>query len=345
MFRASLHNKLMPQTLKSRWRFVWYPIVALALANVAYQFMASAHHTAVLKEAKPWILILAIACQIASYAVLTPIMVYFYRQARIDISWPRAFGLVLAGTGLAKVVPFGEYLFWRSRLRHERDGVGTTTHFMILYLTFGLTMLTALFIITESLTLLLYPTTQAQTLARAFVWVPIILSVAIAAAVATASIPRVRSFLRNFASKQLGSEVISPFSIIHRRRLDSSVLGTFAGGFALAWLLEAGTLQLCLNAFGQSPPFILTIFGYSFARLFTFIPILPGGIGEVEAATTIFFAAYGYPAGYVLTATILFRFISYWLPIIIGVLTYFGIKKSPVKAMGRAIKSGVPAAE
>ena len=61
---------------------------------------------------------------------------------------------------------------------------------------------------------------------------------------------------------------------------------------------------------------------FSFARLLTAIPFTPGGVGVVELALITSLAAAGGPRAEVAAAVLLFRALTYVLPIPLGVCTY-----------------------
>lgn len=80
------------------------------------------------------------------------------------------------------------------------------------------------------------------------------------------------------------------------------------------------TLYICLRAVGQEPslltPVIVTLVGGLAGRL---APIFRG-LGVVEAAMAGSLAHVGIPAAPALGATLLYRFTSVWLPLILGLL-------------------------
>ena len=67
---------------------------------------------------------------------------------------------------------------------------------------------------------------------------------------------------------------------------------------------------------------------FSFARLLTAIPFTPGGLGLVEAALITGLAAYGGDHAQVAAAVLVFRALTYVLPIPIGLLTYLFWKRN-----------------
>jgi len=317
---------LMAKTKRSAWHLLWYPVVIFAVANLSVQFTITTHEANLFSAARPWWLLMALAGQLTAFAVLVPMMRHFYARAGIKLELGKTFDLIVAGLGFAKVVPAGEYLLWRSRLGGKK-AAGATTHFMVLLYSFMASSLILIFLLGEALTIIFYPTAQSESLIGKFIYVPLAAGGVVVLLALALRVAEVQTWLRRFVTRVLGSTTISPLGIIRERKLNRFELASFATATLSNWLLEALTLWFCLFALGQHPPFVITLFGYTFARIFQMVPVIPGGVGENEALTTLFFAGYGYPAGPVFTGTIIFRVISYWLPIVIGSLTYFGMKR------------------
>jgi uncharacterized protein (TIRG00374 family) len=61
---------------------------------------------------------------------------------------------------------------------------------------------------------------------------------------------------------------------------------------------------------------------FAFARLLTAVPFTPGGLGVVELALITGLATAGGPRALVAAAVLVFRTLSYVLPIPVGVGTY-----------------------
>lgn len=291
-------------------------------ANVGYQAWAAIHQTEVIKQAEPHYLLLAVACQILVYIAFLPAFRAYFSAAGIDLSTNSSLRLIVSGIGLAKAIPLGEYLVWRRQLRHHDDGVGSVTRFMIVFYFFMILCLGALFVLSEGLVLLLYSDKLAPSFASKFIAVPIIITVI---GVLIAGLTRVRP-LRNYCnrifSQHLGSPITAPWTILRNLKYGKTDVVILLVSLTLTLVVEATTLSLCLRAVGVEANFLLVLFGYTFTRVFTLVPLVPGSIGEVEAGTTFLFAAYGYAVSPVLTATILFRFLTFWLPIGIGAISY-----------------------
>jgi uncharacterized protein (TIRG00374 family) len=61
---------------------------------------------------------------------------------------------------------------------------------------------------------------------------------------------------------------------------------------------------------------------FAFARLLTAVPFTPGGLGVVELALITGLAAAGGPRAEVAAAVLIFRALTYVLPIPLGLVTY-----------------------
>jgi uncharacterized membrane protein YbhN (UPF0104 family) len=292
----------------------WYSIGILAAANIIYQLVASSRNANSISQAKPGYLLLAVLSEVFAYLVLVQAFRVFMEKYKIDLSFLQSLGILFAGVGLSKVIPFGEYFLWRQRLKPYKNGVAATAQFTVLFLLWVLCALIGLFLGSEVLAAVFNPSKQVGLLAKSFAVVPIFFTIVIASViVATRS---------KFFRAKLGTDTLGPIGIIREVGLGKKELGWLTFGAIFTWLFEASTLYMCLNALGINPPLLVILFGYCFARLFVIVPIFPGGIGEVEAATTLFFVSYGFPAGKVFTATVLFRLLTYWMPIIFGASTY-----------------------
>jgi uncharacterized membrane protein YbhN (UPF0104 family) len=313
---------------RSRWHVVWYPVAGIVFVELAYQLIVSWHQAYLISQAHVWLLLLAVANQMVAYAVLTSPMQSFYEACGIWLSTKRTFGLLATGLAVTRVVPFGDYLVWRAGLHKERGNVSASTQWAVLYYTWLSCGLILLFILSEIATLIFYPNPQATSFAGDLRLLPISAGAIFVIALALTRFRWVREHLKQIAFDRLGSKAISPLGIIRDRRLGKKEIGALTFAAIVCWVVEGLTLFLCLHSMGLQVPLIITLFGFAFARLFALIPLTPGGIGEIEAATAVFFVAYGYPLGLVFTGTVLFRLITYWPALIVGGFSYFAGKSA-----------------
>jgi uncharacterized membrane protein YbhN (UPF0104 family) len=81
-------------------------------------------------------------------------------------------------------------------------------------------------------------------------------------------------------------------------------------------------LLCALRAVGASPRPSLIILAYAAAEVLALIPLTPGGLGFVEAGLVGMLTLAGIPGADALTATLLYRLVSYWLPLPVGGVAY-----------------------
>jgi uncharacterized protein (TIRG00374 family) len=70
------------------------------------------------------------------------------------------------------------------------------------------------------------------------------------------------------------------------------------------------------------------IFGYTVSLVLTIASLAPETPGVVEGSMAIVFSGLGFPAHITVLSILLFRIFSYWLPLPLGIVAYFKMKKS-----------------
>ena len=118
----------------------------------------------------------------------------------------------------------------------------------------------------------------------------------------------------------LPEELISDRNFIRTtldRRWKSAILSA-AGNTGFDYL----ALLCALRAVGASPRPSLVVLAYASAELLAQIPFTPGGLGFVEAGLVGTLTLAGVPGHEALAATLLYRLVSYWLPIPVGGVAY-----------------------
>ncbi|MCC6623805.1 MAG: magnesium-translocating P-type ATPase [Deltaproteobacteria bacterium] len=123
-----------------------------------------------------------------------------------------------------------------------------------------------------------------------------------------ARIPLVRDGLRLIAEADR--------ALSHRARLHALAtlwqLGTV--------VLDALTMWLLLRAVGAPTPLPLVFASFMVSTLLRTVSIVPAGIGPFEAASTAALTLSGAPVTAALSATLLFRLLSFWLPLVPGLV-------------------------
>ena len=89
---------------------------------------------------------------------------------------------------------------------------------------------------------------------------------------------------------------------------------------------DFGTLLATIRATGVKPDPSLVLLAYAVAGLLALIPITPGGLGIVEAGLSALLILAGVPGVDAVVATLAYRIISYWLPILVGPFAYFAFR-------------------
>jgi uncharacterized protein (TIRG00374 family) len=131
----------------------------------------------------------------------------------------------------------------------------------------------------------------------------------------------------------------------HPRKGGLAVLG--AAGF---WAFNIGVLWASFHALGIQVPFAVVVQGFFLGMVANLFPLAPAGVGAVDAGMIGAFVLFGLPEETVFPAILIFRLISFWMPIPPGVVALFQLRKTvrrweaeglPVDRGGSTIKSKV----
>lgn len=102
--------------------------------------------------------------------------------------------------------------------------------------------------------------------------------------------------------------------------------------WALAnWILDMASLWVFIRAFGGSLGIDALIVAFGLANLLAAIPILPGGLGVVEATFLTTLVGFGIPRRVVAPAIATYRSAQYLMPIAVGALAYASLRFGPWK--------------
>jgi Mg2+-importing ATPase len=112
---------------------------------------------------------------------------------------------------------------------------------------------------------------------------------------------------------------VRPFEVADRGLSHSPALIAEATAYQVAIvLLDVATLWLLIVALGHSPPLAGVFASFLISTVFRTIGILPGGLGSFEAASVLTLRIAGIPLPVALAATLLFRGLTFWLPMVPG---------------------------
>ncbi len=94
------------------------------------------------------------------------------------------------------------------------------------------------------------------------------------------------------------------------------------------WICNIMILNFAFRAVGVNIGTSKLIIGFAAGMLMTVIPILPGGLGAMEAAMSAVYAGMGINFNKALAAALIFRTLYYIVPGVISVFIYWGLKMS-----------------
>lgn len=109
-------------------------------------------------------------------------------------------------------------------------------------------------------------------------------------------------------------------AIAHLRSRDPALLGAVA-----FWAFQIAVLWAAFHAFGDPPPLAVLVQAFFVGMLGNLLPI-PGGVGGVEGGMIGSFAAFGVDAGLAVVAVLVFRALTFWLPLLPGVIAFFKLR-------------------
>lgn len=115
------------------------------------------------------------------------------------------------------------------------------------------------------------------------------------------------------------------------------------GGAAIYWFGDILTLWAGLRAFDVHLEPIALVLGYATGYAVTMLPLPAGGVGGVDAAMTYALTLVGVPLGPALLAVFAYRFFTFWLPFLPGLIAgatlpaaYVRLPEVPHPAAGRS---------
>ncbi len=145
-------------------------------------------------------------------------------------------------------------------------------------------------------------------------WAYFVLAGLVVVALAVFAIPAARRVLRARVSPIFGQVLPRLLEVAqHPRKLALGI-----GGALLLSLSYILCLAACVAAFGRSVPIASIGVVYLTGSAIGSILPTPGGLGGVEAALTAGLTAAGLPGAVAVSAVLLFRLLTFWLPVPFG---------------------------
>ncbi len=128
------------------------------------------------------------------------------------------------------------------------------------------------------------------------------------------AVPAGRRLLLSRVTATLGQVVPRLFELAQR----PAKLAEGIGGTLLVTFCLIGCLAVCVRAFGGSLPFVAVAVVYLTGNAIGSAVPIPGGIGTVDAALSAGLTAAGLHSAVAISAVLLFRLLTFWLPVPLG---------------------------
>ncbi|HEX2266409.1 MAG TPA: lysylphosphatidylglycerol synthase transmembrane domain-containing protein [Solirubrobacterales bacterium] len=116
-------------------------------------------------------------------------------------------------------------------------------------------------------------------------------------------------------------------------------------GAAGYWAANIGILWASFHAFGVHVPLGVVVQGFFLGMVANLFPFAPAGVGAVDAGMIGAFVLFGIPQETVFPAILVFRLVSFWMPIPPGIFAFFQLRHTvhrweqeelPIERGGRA---------
>ncbi len=107
------------------------------------------------------------------------------------------------------------------------------------------------------------------------------------------------------------------------------LLWRVVGWSTVNWALDMASLWVFIRAFGGNLDLDALIVAFGIANVFSVIPITPGGLGIVEGVYIPMLVGFGLGQRTATLGVISYRVAQYWLPILVGWLSYLSLRVGP----------------
>ena len=87
------------------------------------------------------------------------------------------------------------------------------------------------------------------------------------------------------------------------------------------------TLSFAFLTFGTFPSIHVITFAYALSMISGWITLSPAGLGAAEATLILVFLQFGVEPAHAIAAVLVFRLITFWIPIPAGAFSYMSLKK------------------
>jgi uncharacterized protein (TIRG00374 family) len=134
-------------------------------------------------------------------------------------------------------------------------------------------------------------------------------------------------FIEKASLLSLQNENEGTFKMLGRKK--KSIIQTI-GLQLIIVMSDIITVFALVKGFHVAMPFQIVAFGLLLSLVIGALPISPGSLIVYESAMTYFFTKLGAPVHAALIITLLYRFLTFWLPIPFGLLVYRNLQKKVI---------------
>lgn len=294
-----------------------------------------------LDETDPVWIGIAIVLNVAAYATYIALFKAVVGGSALRLSWKETYEINMAGVAATLLFSAGgaggvALTYWALRKAGmERRDVGrrmvafVSLHYVfypIALILFGVLLRTGVMDGASSVELTIIPAGVAGVLLTGGVLITLIPADADRRLSRFANSERSRQMLEKAGKvpATLGEGFRFALSLFaHPSRGGLAVLG--AAGF---WAFSIGVLWASFHAFGVHVPLAVVVQGYFLGMVANLFPLAPAGVGAVDAGMIGAFVLFGIPEETVFPAILIFRLVSFWMPIPPGIFAFFQLRNT-----------------
>jgi hypothetical protein len=313
------------------WRAVVLTVTGIGLYVVAPSLVAVLDQWPDLQRVQPVWFVVLVLLETGSLAALW----FLVRITLPETSWFVTASSQLAGNAAARVLPGGNAtgsVVQASMLVRGGQSSGAVAAAMgsIGLLTTG--MLLALPILTVPAVILRPPPARQLQLGLVVSLVMAVLLVALGFALLkwdgfVHAVGRSAGHVLHLVRRSISASSVAAKVTAQRDTVADAFAGQWVRALAFAAanrMLDYAALVASLYAVGARARPSMVLLAYVIALGLALIPITPGGLGFVEAGLTTILVLAGVSTDQAVLGTLLYRLISFWLPIPIGALAWAG---------------------
>jgi Mg2+-importing ATPase len=322
----------------NRWLSWGLGIALVAGITVAALHFSEAEEIAIIAEhARPAWLIAAVLLQLATYLAQGEIWRVIAKAAAAPLAFGNVFRLSLAKLFIDQALPSAGLSGTAAVSKYfEQHGMAKPAVMAVVVISLGSYFAVYAVLLLSALVLLPVPASARgivmfATLAflAACVAIVLVLFKSVGAhGHLVQRLGRLRA-LRPLLQSLSGSDP----ALVRNRR----VLFAACAYQAAIMLLDAATVWALIHALGHRSPPVAVFSCFMISNLFRTLGVLPGGLGTFETSSVLTLQLIGVPLPISLSATLLFRGLSFWLPMVPGI--YLARR---MFAQQRQLHAGVP---